>query len=246
MNLLLQKQLEQVLAAENFAIFKSIMVQKNIDLELQALSLLQKQLGHAPEAYDPESEPTARTISGGNKEDEDSLFKEALEQSRKEFEKQESLDEEEIEKLIALATQESLRLFEASKREKQSQNKASIQPPSDKSEGTSIDVQTDESTGPPSPKGSSPSTKDPELECKKPSLPKITSPQRKQQAPLQSLFPKHISPSSEASSAPRGSVSSSEAASLWLQSAKAEFGESSGGSTTGKQKVGVSLSVQYI
>lgn len=215
------------------------MVQKNIDLELQALSLLQKQLGHAPDAYDPKSEPNERAISGGNKEDEDALFQEAMEQSRKEFEKQKSLDEEEIEKLIALATQESLRLFEASEKEKQSQNKAGHKPTSDSSEEGNNVIQTDESTGLSLPKANSSSTKDRELESKKPSLPKITSPQRKQQAPLEPLSPKQVSSSGEP--AARGSVSSSEAASLWLQNAKAEFGESPGGSAAVRQKVGVSL-----
>lgn len=82
------------------------MVQRNVDLELQALALLQKQLGHSPEAYragggDPPKE--------GRHGDDDSVLQEVLRQSKQEFDLQNSLDEDELERLIEIAKEESLR-----------------------------------------------------------------------------------------------------------------------------------------
>ena len=103
------------MAADNFLIFKSMMVQKNIDMELQALSMLQKQLGHSPEAYQLSTEdskwpPKERD---GSEEEDEKVLEEILQQSKKDYELQQSLDEEEMEKLLTLAKEESLRLYQA-------------------------------------------------------------------------------------------------------------------------------------
>ena len=94
------------MAADDFLVFKHLMVQRNVDLELQALALLQKQLGHSPEAYragggDPPKE--------GRCDNDDSILQEVLRQSKQEFDLQNSLDEDELERLIEIAKEESLR-----------------------------------------------------------------------------------------------------------------------------------------
>ena len=83
------------------------MVQRNIDLELQALALLQKQLGHSPEAYKAGGgEPPRKSRS----DEDDSILQEVLRQSQREFDLRNSLDEDELERLIEIAKEESLRL----------------------------------------------------------------------------------------------------------------------------------------
>lgn len=99
-----------------------MMVRKNIDLELQALAMLQKELGHSPQAYqlgggDSSGEPPKP--SGSTSADEERILQDVLQQSKKEYIFQQSLDEEEMEKLLALAQEESLRLYEAAQREEQ-------------------------------------------------------------------------------------------------------------------------------
>ena len=115
----MQHLFEQILAADNFLIFKSMMVQKNIDLELQALSLLQRQLGYSPNAYrpgDPEEDFLRGKTAGG---EDDALLEEALKQSKEEFDLQQSLDEEETARLLEMAKAESLRLYQAQQREQE-------------------------------------------------------------------------------------------------------------------------------
>lgn len=100
-----QKLFEQILAADDFLVFKHLMVQRNIDLELQALALLQKQLGHSPEAYQAGGDTPKERHHG----DDDSVLQEVLRQSKQEFDLQNSLDEDELERLIEIAKEESLR-----------------------------------------------------------------------------------------------------------------------------------------
>lgn len=101
-----QKLFEQILAADDFLVFKHLMVQRNIDLELQALALLQKQLGHSPEAYQAGGGDPPKERRHG---DDDSVLQEVLRQSKREFDLQNSLDEDELERLIEIAKEESLR-----------------------------------------------------------------------------------------------------------------------------------------
>lgn len=112
---------EQFFAADDFLIFKSMMVQRNIDLELQALSLLQKQLGSSPEAYKPSTnscEPVKPPQRSQEADEDDRILEEILRQSKEEYEKQ-LLTEAEAEMLLTLTREESLRLHQASLREQQ-------------------------------------------------------------------------------------------------------------------------------
>ena len=121
----IQVHFERILAADDFLAFKAMMVKRNIDLEQQALALLQKQLGRSPEAYQAMTEEPPRV--NRSEEEEDSTLKEVLQQSKKEFDLQHSLEEDELEKLIELAKEESLKLYQASQREQQEEIAAELE-----------------------------------------------------------------------------------------------------------------------
>ena len=95
-----------------------MMVQKNIELELRALSLLQRQLGHSPKAYSGDPEEEFLQGKGASGED-DTVLEEASKQSSKEYDLRQSLDEEELERLLEMAKAESLRLYRAQQREQE-------------------------------------------------------------------------------------------------------------------------------
>ena len=122
----IQVLFERILAADDFLAFKAMMVKRNIDLEQQALALLQKQLGHSPEAYQTMTKEPPR-VNRSEEEEEDSTLKEVLQQSKKEFDVQNSLEEDELEKLIELAKEESLKLYQASQREQQEEIAAELE-----------------------------------------------------------------------------------------------------------------------
>lgn len=199
-----------MLAAEDFVLFKSHMVQRNVDLEFQALGLLQSQLGHAPNVYDPNAPPLPPLPAPVDVHlDEEETFQKALEESKREFETQKSLDEEAMQKLIDLATKESLQLFEASKKKQQceiEQDMASLSViPSNTTDVTA--TKQEKVTCSTSPKELQKSC----LDVKNTTSEKQEESSKTQQAPLVSLSPEHT-------------ISSliSEAASEWVQSAKKE------------------------
>lgn len=193
--------------------FKSMMVQKNIDLELKALAILQKHLGHSPEAYMPGSCEESNSNTSLSPEEDERILLEVIEYSKKEFDLKKSMDEAELEKLVEVAKQESTRLFEAAEKERQilaegvSKMGLNDLSPSGMSSVSSMNVELSESVGKVS-EVSSPQSTIRDL----PELPNMTSPQR--QSPLS---PDMYSPESS------GGESSSDAAAKWLESAKAEL-----------------------
>jgi len=87
---------EQVWAADNYEIFKRMMIQKNIELQLQALELIQQRYGTLPKALLP-------TEDGGEQE-EDHIMAQIVRQSIVEHEAlQKALSEEEAKIEQALA-----------------------------------------------------------------------------------------------------------------------------------------------
>ena len=101
-----------MLAADDFLLFKSNMVRRNIDMELQALTLLRKQTGHSPEAYDKDSHPRGDTGSSEKRLKEEELLKEAVKLSEAQYQLEHLLDEEELERMIEQAKRESLELYQ--------------------------------------------------------------------------------------------------------------------------------------
>ena len=209
-----------MLAAENVVLFNSLMVQRNIDLEFQALELLKTQLGHAPDAYDPNLLPPTAPLDE-NLSNEEEIIQQALEESKREFEAQKSLDEEEMEKLINIATNESLRLLKASEKEKQLKFETSFDKKKSTLEKQSVKTSPKTTQQAPLVSMSPDSEKEKQskfetsFDKKKTTLEKQsvkTSLKTTQQAPLVSMSPMHAV-----------STSTSEAASMWLQSAKNEY-----------------------
>merc|ERR1711936_458843 len=72
-----QQLFEQVWAADDYEIFKRMMIQKNIDLQMEALELLQQRYGVLPESLQPSKESPA--VEG-----EDKVMQEGTRQSREE------------------------------------------------------------------------------------------------------------------------------------------------------------------
>lgn len=180
------------------------MVQKNIDLELQALKLVQRQLGFSPEAYQPGARDDQETIEKMKKsrrlaeEEDERILQEVLEQSRKEYERQMSQDEEEMQKQLTLAKQESLKSIEVSQQKDELELASSLQNKLEVSSSLPAELKENE-------------TKTEEKDKMSKSLP--SDELKKDKQSLSSLA------SSETSTTSSGI---SDAASLWLESAKAD------------------------
>ena len=88
------------------------MVRRNIDLELQALTLIKKQMGHSLQAYDKEtSESSSYNTTQKRRAEEDKMLEEAVKLSEEQYKLECSLDEEELRRLIDQAKAESLKLY---------------------------------------------------------------------------------------------------------------------------------------
>lgn len=101
-----------MLAADDFLAFKDAMVRRNIDLELQALTLLKKQMGHSPLAYDRERTGDYPTIKTSSLEDEEKVLEKAMKMSEAQYNLEHSMDDEELQRLIEQAKKESLHLYQ--------------------------------------------------------------------------------------------------------------------------------------
>lgn len=108
--------LQPLLACINFETFKSMMIQKNIDLELQALTLLQTQIGQSIDVYqqnpDITPSPTIKEKLAKRDADEERILQDALKLSKEELDQKQMDEEKEMDKLLELAIQESLKSYE--------------------------------------------------------------------------------------------------------------------------------------
>lgn len=100
------------------------MLHKNIELEKQALMLLQRQSGQFPDLYQPGTKDNSSTeqIIAEREKNEERILLEVLEQSRKEYNMQVAMDKGEMERMLSLAMEESLRLAEDSKSSEEFKN----------------------------------------------------------------------------------------------------------------------------
>lgn len=109
---------DQLWAAEDFEVFKQLMIQKNIELQLQALQIIQHihnvpmpmpvpgPVPTPPSAASTPGSPPAPII------DEDAIMQEVLRRSKEEYESQKSgkgKAEQEFEKTLAESKEESER-----------------------------------------------------------------------------------------------------------------------------------------
>lgn len=98
------------------------MTQKNIDLELQALLLLQKELGQSLSMYDSQTttaSPTPQQKLAKRDAEEEEALKGALKLSKRESELRLMTEDQEMEKLLELAIQESLQMYQTSQQDEQ-------------------------------------------------------------------------------------------------------------------------------
>lgn len=129
---------DQMWAAEDFEVFKRLMIQRNIELQLQALQLLQQihnvqmpvpvamptpiQMPMPVPAALPSSVPPASVM------DEDAIMQEVLKRSMQEFESKQkdakAKTEQEFEKTLAESEEENKRLAEIARREQEELEKA--------------------------------------------------------------------------------------------------------------------------
>ncbi|CAH1791848.1 unnamed protein product [Owenia fusiformis] len=113
---------EEVLASESFDIFSRLMVQRNIELQQQALILVIQCTGGLSEAFQPDAPVTSEQ----NKSEEDvvkNVLKESEAQAQKEADKQKQEDEE-IRRAIELSKAEQSRLQEQKETEQVKMEKA--------------------------------------------------------------------------------------------------------------------------
>ncbi|KAL9953662.1 hypothetical protein ACROYT_G041113 [Oculina patagonica] len=128
---------DQMWAAEDFEVFKRLMIQKNIELQLQALQLLQQihnvqmpmqmpmptQMPVPVPAALPSGAPAVAPSM-----DEDAIMQEVLKRSKEEYESKQKdakgKTEQELEKTIAESKEENERLREIAKREQEELEKA--------------------------------------------------------------------------------------------------------------------------
>lgn len=108
---------EQVWAADDFEIFKRMMIQKNIELQLQALELLQQRYGVLPESLQPgEKEGEKKEVAGKDVAEDNSEDKVMLEVTRQSKEDHEAhvaalnQEEAELEQVLAHSLDEHKRL----------------------------------------------------------------------------------------------------------------------------------------
>jgi len=106
-----QQLFEQVWAADDYEIFKRMMIQKNIDLQMEALELLQQRYGVLPESLQPSKESATAGVEG-----EDKVMKEVTRQSREEHDAHVAAlgkEDAEMEQALAHSLDEHKRLVAA-------------------------------------------------------------------------------------------------------------------------------------
>lgn len=124
--------LEQVQAAQDFDVFKRLMLRKNVELELQALQMIQKRNGVIPDVLKPGSETSvAYSTSANTDNDEEMLLQEVLRISKEEYEAQKKSKSKEInedlDKAIANSKEDASRLKAERQREEELLNQAILQ-----------------------------------------------------------------------------------------------------------------------
>ncbi|XP_029849641.1 cilia- and flagella-associated protein 36 isoform X2 [Ixodes scapularis] len=120
---------EQVWAADDYEIFKRMMTQKNIDLQLQALEIMAQRYGLVPDAFQGEPQGAAdediqeeKSDNDNAKEDEEALMAHVIKKSLEDMaaaKESESMEEKLIEEAIQATLVEKQRLEVEKSKEKE-------------------------------------------------------------------------------------------------------------------------------
>ncbi|WAR23670.1 CFA36-like protein [Mya arenaria] len=124
---------ELVLAMEDYAIFVTMMTQKNIELQQQALMLILKQQGALPDSL-MEGSVTTPPPAPRPQDNEEEIMRKVLEQSKREYEeeqqkrikRQTTKDKDEMASTIAISKHEFLQLEKNKKSEQEKLNQAMV------------------------------------------------------------------------------------------------------------------------
>lgn len=204
--------LEQVYAAQDYSVFKSMMTQKNIELELQALSLLQQRSGQIPDIMQPGAKTSVAHSNAQIDNEEERILQEVMQKSKEEYDqmtkskKKASHVNEAMDKSLAGGKEvENLKIQQKKEEEVlQKTLKLAI------SEGPTS-LPPEKSSKSPKPQSGA-SSKAPSMT----SLPKSPTPKS----------PTPSTTSAASTKTAKSPVSSQDAAASWLLSAKAEAAES--------------------
>ncbi|EDO36747.1 predicted protein [Nematostella vectensis] len=216
---------EQIWAAEDYEIFKRIMIQKNIEIQLQALRLLEHQgkiaKGEVPNVAPPPSAPAAM--------DEDAIMNEVLRRSKEEYEAQVKgkLSDSALGQAVEESKKGNERLLAIAKREQEEMERAvkeSIRVEKEKRKA--------EKAAEAAAVGSSPAAKTPSSASSPSSATAATTAGKPVAAAAKDL-PEVRKPATASSPAPSqpAAATPSDAAASWLSSAKAEAASESTGSS---------------
>ncbi|KAH8027584.1 hypothetical protein HPB51_007134 [Rhipicephalus microplus] len=117
---------EQVWAADDYEIFKRMMTQKNIDLQLQALEIMAQRYGLLPDSFQGEpqgvTEDAEKADEKNSKDDEEALMAHVMKKSLEEeatAKEQETMEEKLIQEAIQATLLEKQRLEAESSKEKE-------------------------------------------------------------------------------------------------------------------------------
>ncbi|XP_014671975.1 PREDICTED: cilia- and flagella-associated protein 36-like isoform X2 [Priapulus caudatus] len=120
---------EQIWAADDYEIFKRMMTQKNIELELQVLQQIQARSGVLPESMVPG--PNTNLLVSYMERTEEEILEEVLRQSKEEFEASKNMsdemqkrDEQDLQKAFTISAEEKVKLVESARIEKNLLDKA--------------------------------------------------------------------------------------------------------------------------
>ncbi|KAK8779412.1 hypothetical protein V5799_019244 [Amblyomma americanum] len=122
---------EQVWAADDYEIFKRMMTQKNIDLQLQALEIMAQRYGLVPDSFQGEpqgaTEDTEKTDEKNSRDDEEALMAHVIKKSLEEettAKERETMEEKLLQEAIQATLLEKQRLEAEKTKEKELLDKA--------------------------------------------------------------------------------------------------------------------------
>ncbi|XP_072031643.1 uncharacterized protein [Amphiura filiformis] len=219
---------EQVEAARNFKLFKSMMMKRNVDLELQALMMIQERNGVVPGILQPGEDTKIEYSQAVVDSEEDKILQEVLRKSQEEYEAQKGKGkdiDEDLEKALAHSKEDAQRLADRKHEEEQMLSKVMTQSKDEEErrKRKQSDEQLREKTLKMSisdeKKSSSTSSLPPVKGSAKPSSKPSTASSSK---PAASTSPPPSTSSKSPTPSAVSAVSNAEAAANWLSSAKAE------------------------
>ncbi|XP_076463897.1 uncharacterized protein LOC143296038 [Babylonia areolata] len=117
-----QELFEQVLAMDDFPCFVHLMINKNLELQKQALMLITMMHGDLPTSLQEGGGDHAPRAPTTSQQDEEEVLRAVLEQSKREYEameKQSKKEEEEFKAVLNISQVESQRLHQAQRQEQE-------------------------------------------------------------------------------------------------------------------------------